>query len=50
MGLLMPVVFPVENHEIPSAAMERAAPRGIVGSYPFRGWDEREIALSLPSP
>ncbi len=18
--------------------------------YPFRGWDEREIALSLPSP
>jgi hypothetical protein len=28
MGLLMPVVFPVENPEIPIAAMERADPRG----------------------
>jgi hypothetical protein len=22
----------------------------LLGLYPFRGWDEREIALSLPSP
>jgi hypothetical protein len=29
MGLKTPVVYPVENPEIPCAAIERAAPHGI---------------------
>jgi hypothetical protein len=30
--------------------LHRSVHKSYYFGYPFRGWDEREIALSLPSP